>query len=298
MNVREILQTHSQSTTLRELEAKGRSRVRVINANQIAELIEASVRRTLAQAETPDDLKALVERSKAEFFEMQRQRDTERKAREEGLRQLEEAKDELVALATEVEKLRETEGAKTTRIGELEHQLSCEKGRVEEARRLVEMLTRERDVARQAEQEARAAASAVKAAPSPESTEMLSRLAAEVARLNERMNATPPPAAPAPAPAATAESQALATRLDALSQGIADRLEKFGRTIGVSSAVDAQEVKYDALFNKQDSFESNLNTLEVKERQGSGIRGALDRMKRMRLSGKDEPDAAGDAAKK
>ncbi len=284
INVREVLHTHSQSTTLKELEARGRARVRVINANQIAELIEESVRATIARAGGDENLLELIEKSKTEFKEIVRQRDLEREAREEGLRQLEAARSDMEKLAGEVARFREAETEQRERISVVDRELAIEKVRLEETRRLVDALGRERDAARAAEAEARAAAAAVQARPSTESTELLSKLAAEVARLSERIDAAPA-TAPAGSGADSAENAALHQRLETLSSGISEKLEKFGRSIGVSSAVEVDGPKYDALFEKVDSLESNMGTVEVKQRKGSGIGGVLERMKKMRLRG-------------
>ncbi|HKE00448.1 MAG TPA: hypothetical protein VKE69_05520, partial [Planctomycetota bacterium] len=169
INVREVLNAHSYSTTLRELEAKGRAKVRVINAKEIADLIEQAVRHTIAKAQDGDGLKALVEKSKVEFAELKRQRDAEKAAREGGLLELAEAKKELSSMREEFQRLRQAEV-----------ELATEKGRVEESRRLIEALSKERD-------EARAAATG--ASPSGAANELLEKLASEVAKLQQKMDA-------------------------------------------------------------------------------------------------------------
>ncbi|MBI3818607.1 MAG: hypothetical protein HY286_07955 [Planctomycetes bacterium] len=280
INVREVLQNHSQSTTLQELEARGRSKVRVINASEVARLIEESVRQTIAKAQEGDGMRELVEKSKAEFIELKRQRDAEQAAREEGLRQLEAATQELNALRAETGKYAGASREMQQKCAELDGAAASERVRVEELRKLVDILQKERDVARESEREARAAAQAAHAQTPPDQSELLSSLAAQVARLTEKMNA---PAAPAPAAAPPAEMQALEARLEKLSSGISDRLEKFGLSIGVSGAVQADHVQYDKIFNNNEKLESNVEHLDVKERKASGIGGALERIKKMKL---------------
>jgi hypothetical protein len=123
--------------------------------------------------------------------------------------------------------------------------------------------------------------------------DVLAKLADQVAKLGEKLERSPlAPGQPAAA-MPTADMGALQQRLDAMTNGIAERLEKFGRSVGVSSAVDAPEVKLDAIFNKNDKLENNLGSVEIKKQKGSGIGGALDRMKKMRLNPtpKDEKGA-------
>lgn len=279
LNVREVLQNHSQSTTLEELESRGRSRVRVINAAEIARLIEESVRHTIAQAQEGDGLRQLVERSKAEFTELKRQKDAEQAAREDGLRQLETAKSELTEMRGELTKLSGAHGELLQKSSVAEGELSAERARVEELRKLIEVLTKERDLARDAEREARAA-SKEQAPAAPAHNELLTALAAQVAKLTEKMNA---PAAPVAASAPTPEMTALETRLEKLSSGISDRLERFGLSIGVSGAVSAENVNYEKIFTQTEKLESNVEHLEVKQRKAAGIGDALERMKKMKL---------------
>src|SRR5262245_30589043 len=102
LNVREVIESHSQATTLRELEAKGRSKVRVINASEIAKRVEDSVRQTIAKANGNEGMQALIEKSKAEFRELKRQRDDEVTARENGKRELEKAQGDLRQLHQQI----------------------------------------------------------------------------------------------------------------------------------------------------------------------------------------------------
>lgn len=253
INVREVLHAHSYATTVRDLEARGRAKVRVINATEIANLIEQSVKQALAKAEEGDGLKSLVDKSKAEFADLKKQREADRVAREEGQRQLEQARGDLAEMRT-----------------------------------LVESLRKERD-------EARAAMTPGK--PAGASGEVLERLAHEVAMLHDRIAAQPAGGVQVQVPvAATLDTTALNAHLEKLSRGIEDRLDKFGRSMGVSTAVEATEVKYDALFNKQETLESNVSTVDVKERKGAGIGGVLDRMKRMRMGAPKQEEGSGDGA--
>ena len=272
INVREVLHSHSYATTVRDLEAKGRAKVRVINAAEIANLIEQSVRQAFAKAEEGDGLKALVDKSKAEFSDLRKQRELDRVAREEGAKQLEQARTDLTQMRSQIEPLK-------TRIAELEKALESERSG----------------------KHGSSASGAAGSAPAGASSEVLERLAREVALLHDKMATQQQAPVQVQVPvAATLDTTALSSSLEKLSKGIEERLEKFGRSMGVSSAVEVGEVQYDKLFSSQQKLESNVSTVDIKERKGAGIGGVLDRMKKMRLGGgtpKPE-EGSGDGAPK
>jgi len=267
INVREVLHSHSYATTVRDLEAKGRAKVRVINAAEIANLIEQSVRQAFAKAEEGDGLKALVDKSKAEFSDLRKQRELDRVAREEGARQLEQARTDLTQMRSQIEPLK-------SRIAELEKSLETERAKT---------------------------GGSAHGAPAGASSEVLERLAREVAMLHDKMATQPQAPVQVQVPvAATLDTSALSNSLEKLSRGIEERLEKFGRSMGVSSAVEVGEVQYDKLFSTQQKLESNVSTVDIKERKGAGIGGVLDRMKKMRLgsSAPKPEEGSGDGAPK
>lgn len=283
INVREVLQNHSTSTTLQELEAKGRSKVRVINANEISRLIELAIQQAIAQSGGGEEgLAELVERSKIEFAELKRQRDAEIRGREEGLAQLAAAQLELSQMREKLDDLALMERESLAKHAGKDNELSGERARVAELRNLCDILTKERDLARDAERAARNAADLARAAQPPQNTELLTELAAQVAKLTEKIDREPV-AAVASAPAPPQDLQKLEARLEQMSTGISDRLERFGRSMGVSSAVEAENVNYTGIFNNNEKLESNVEALEVKERKSAGINDALERMKKLKL---------------
>jgi chromosome segregation ATPase len=287
INVREVLETHSQATTLRELEAKGRSKVRVINAAEITRLIEEAVRQTIAGSSGKENMQELIEKSKAEFRDLKRQRDTEHEAREAGVKQLDSARGELTQLGKEVEQLRNSNKQAASHATELEGLLTKEKQRSGELQTLVSALTKERDLARQAEKELRSNPAAAVAEPGTQN-EMLAKLAQTVEKLSEKIDKNPASAIPA-SPVAGQDLDKMHSKLEALSSGIADRLDKFSKSLangnpgGGSGLVEAQAVRYDKIFEGQEKLESNFKNVEVKQEKGKGIGGTLDRMKKLRL---------------
>jgi hypothetical protein len=83
------------------------------------------------------------------------------------------------------------------------------------------------------------------------------------------------------------EATGLAAALDKISANLNDRLDKFGRKMGVSSAVEGSEVKYDALFKDDDDtkLESNMGDVQAKKKTGGGIAGNLAKLKKLKGDG-------------
>lgn len=80
------------------------------------------------------------------------------------------------------------------------------------------------------------------------------------------------------------DSGNIADALDKISTSLNNRLEKFGRKMGISSAVEGQEVKYDSLFkdDHEDELESNMGDVQVKKKTSGGIAGNLERLKKLK----------------
>jgi hypothetical protein len=99
----------------------------------------------------------------------------------------------------------------------------------------------------------------------------------------------PPPAvgtavAPPAAQSAPSGTDPLTAALEKLTASMTDRLEQMGRKMGISGAVEADSVSLDGLFADLDEqkFESNLDSLEVKQRQSGGIAANLARLKKLK----------------
>lgn len=78
----------------------------------------------------------------------------------------------------------------------------------------------------------------------------------------------------------------LTNAIDKLSSSLNERLERFGRKMGVSSAVEAGPVKLDGLFRNDDvKLESNIDAIEVKQKKGGDIAANLERLKKLKGGG-------------
>ncbi len=235
LEVKEALQARSTSTSLDELRQQGRSRVRVIRAEHIAEMIAEAVQRAVSASGLvgPEEVERLVADSRREFQDVHRERQRE---------------------AERAQQMRE-------RVEELEHELDVAQSRVAEL---------EREVA------------SADGGPSSADGATVARLMQEVAALKATMHPQPVvQAAPAP------NTDALAAALDKIAGSLNDRLDSFGRKMGISSAVDASEVNFDGLFKHNDEakIESNMDTVQLKQKSGGGIAANLEKLRKLKGGG-------------
>jgi hypothetical protein len=224
LEVKEALQARSTSTSLDELRQQGRSRVRVIRAEHIAEMIAEAVQRAVSASGLvgPEEVERLVADSRREAERAQQMRE---------------------------------------RVEELEHELDVAQSRVAEL---------EREVA------------SADGGPSSADGATVARLMQEVAALKATMHPQPVvQAAPAP------NTDALAAALDKIAGSLNDRLDSFGRKMGISSAVDASEVNFDGLFKHNDEakIESNMDTVQLKQKSGGGIAANLEKLRKLKGGG-------------
>jgi len=330
INVREVLQQNSYTTTVDELRNRGKSRVRVINAEQISSLIEEAVNRVVATSSGMgrDDVKKLVERSREEFKRLLAEREKELSEHRERVQQLDQSRENLAKTTAEAERLRIVEmelrrqnEAMSSQLTELRVAAKTGKGLAEvdlaEMERLrkneaaaqkereslqaqVAELRRAEAEMRRAETEARkekeallqqikeltrevhelAAGKKAEPAPaavSPEMVEVLRSLASEVASVKAGLKEV----ASRPAETAGAD-KAVTDRMEEITKALTDKMEKIGKKVGVSAGAEDQEVVLDNIFAGQEALESNIQDVEVKERKGTGISGAIERIKSLR----------------
>jgi hypothetical protein len=176
--------------------------------------------------------------------------------------------------------LRERE-AEQTRAREVEEQLQA-------AQQELETLRQQLDGAPAASPGAAAAASAGTA---PMSADVMAMMMNEIATLKASMlhkNGAP-----------AGDSSGLADTLEKIAGSLNDRLDQFGKKIGISSAVEADAVHFDALFSKHDAapIESNMDAIEVKQKTGGGIAANLERLKKLKGGGQPDSEKAQGARK-
>lgn len=93
-------------------------------------------------------------------------------------------------------------------------------------------------------------------------------------------------AAPVAAQGGVPASGDLTAALDKMASTLNERLDTFGKKMGISSAVEAGDVNLEALFNADtEDFESNMDDVEVKQKTGRGIAANLERLKKLKGGG-------------
>lgn len=92
--------------------------------------------------------------------------------------------------------------------------------------------------------------------------------------------------APAMAQGGAPMSGDLSAALDKMASTLNERLDKFGKKMGISSAVEGADVNLEGLFKDDTAdLESNMDDVTVKQRTGRGIAANLERLKKLKGGG-------------
>lgn len=113
------------------------------------------------------------------------------------------------------------------------------------------------------------------------SSDLLMSMMQEMANLKASLMHQQSQPTSAPAPAAGGDFSAA---IEKLAGTLNERLEKFGKKMGISAAVDnSAPVDFSGLFRDGDkSLESNMDNIEVKQKAGGGIAANLARLKKLK----------------
>jgi DNA mismatch repair ATPase MutL len=246
------LEATAKQKSIDDLKAKGKTKVKVIRAKDIANLIQQAVERALQDSDMlpQGQVDELVEKSKAEF------RDLQRKWQQH--EQTDHDKDH------EIQVLK-------SQLAEAQQSLS------------VALAAAQSAPAAAAPAAAPAAADPAQAAPAgiDPNTMMLKMM-------EQLMDLKTQAAAPVQAPQGGGSSEdALASKLDAIVGSLDKKLESFGKKMGVSAASDTGEVDLGNLFDSSldVEMESNMDTVELEKRESGGIAANLARIKKMKDGG-------------
>jgi len=234
----EALAARSKSTSLGELAGRGRERVNVIRASDIAGMITETVHRVVEDAGSlsEQDRASLVEHCKHEFHKVSSAR------KEEALH--------LRALQTELSQVRTQLAQEHARTLELEESLE--------------------------------AAQQQPAGYDPEAAELMQQMMSDMAEMKASMTQHAKEVVPDTTDLGSIEGMDEA--LDKIASSLDQRLDQFGRKMGISSAVETHEIKLDSLFgdDEQLELESNIEDLQLKKNTGAGIAGNLERLKKLK----------------
>jgi hypothetical protein len=266
--IKEALSARSRTATLDELRSEGKKRVRLIRAEHVATMIREAVHTTIEHSGlvAPADVEKLVDKSRQEFRSILKEREAE----------LQRAHDNEEALAQREQEL----GELRQRLADTDAALTAARARLERLETAVH---------------AAPVATAVPAyvhvpMPAPAaagpSNELLLSLMHEMANMKASM--MHPQAAPASAAApAAAPGTDVSAAIEKLAGSLNDRLEKLGKKMGVSAAVDSdQPVDFSGMFKDTGKeLESNIENIEVKQKAGGGIAANLARLKKLKGGG-------------
>jgi hypothetical protein len=279
--VKEALSARSHTTTLSELASRGRKRVRVIKADDVAAMIAEAVNTAVAASNLiePAEVEQLVARSRSEFQNLLAEREREVTKAREMLVELDTLRDELKRARAEqseaADAARRAIDERDRARAQLLDTVRARDGAQTELRQAISAHAAE------IERLAKEPPSPVPAMASPVGTELVYKMMTEIAELKASRSAS---GAAAAVPLAAAAGVDVAGAIEKLAGTLNERLESFGRKIGVSSAVEADQVNLDALFKHgQDTqLESNMDSIEVKAQTGGGIAANLARLKKLK----------------
>lgn len=264
--IKDALSARSRTATLDQLRSEGRRRVRLISAKHIAQMISEAVHVAIEHSALldPKEVDHLIEKSRKEFKRILREREQELQQAREAGEQLEQKEHELVEIKT--------------RFSKLSKSLASTRAELEQTSNELEAL---RELPAPAQPEA--VAPAVSAQPTM-SNDMMMSVVQELASLKATMQAQQAQlAAPVAAPA-----QDFSAAFEKLSGALNDRLEKLGRKMGVSSAVESDSpVDLGSMFNdeQQVELESNMDNIKVKTKSAGGIAANLAKLKKLKGGG-------------
>jgi len=270
-DIKEALSARSRTATLDELRNEGRRRVRVIRAEHIAVMVSEAVNAAIEQSGlvAPAEVTRLVEKSQKEFKAILKEREQE------------------------VERAREVEN----RLAERESEFTALQHKYEAASRALAEAQEELSQLREQRPAAPVIAMPGLTAPTtgvtpatvggnPPTGDLLLTMVQEMANLKanlmQRDAQERAPVAPAAAAPAAVDFTAA---IEKLAGSLNDRIEKIGKKMGVSAAVESDApLDFGNLFKDDGgkTLESNMDNIEVKQKSGGGIAANLARLKKLK----------------
>ena len=255
-DIKQALSARSRTATLDELRNEGRKRVRLIRAEHVAAMISEAVNVAVEQSGlvAPAEVSRLVEKSRQEFRSILKEREQEVQRAHDVEETLAERETELADLKRQLGELGET-------LAKTQEQLAQVRGSVTEP----------------------AAAPGPGASPGA-SGDLVMSLVQEMANLKANLMHRE---AQERAPAAAAPAADFSAAIEKLAGSLNDRIEKIGKKMGVSAAVESDApLDFGGLFKDSDkSLESNMDNIEVKQKAGGGIAANLARLKKLKGGG-------------
>ena len=276
------IEAKSRQTSIDDLAKRGKKRVRVIRAKDIALMVEEAIERAVASSDwvPPEQVEELKREAAEEFASVKKESAEEAKLARERDEEIARLREEIEALQLgELETTEKLESAQQSvdTAAEFERELA-------EARSLAEERHAEIEALRQAMGEQGAELTAVRR----RHEELCGELGTAQSQVSELENliATEAVSPGGEAPADAAPASAMEEDLAAIVGSLDDRLDKLGRKMGVTSAVES-DIDYSTLVNStmaedEPDLESNMDAVDIEKREGAGIEANLARMKKLR----------------
>ena len=261
--IKEALSARSRTATLDELRNEGRKRVRLIRAEHVAQMISEAVHAAIEHSGLlgQDEVDMLIEKSRTEFKSILREREQELQSARETEEQLEQKDHELTELKS--------------RFGELTRSLASTRAELEQVRN-------ELEAARELPPPSTPAAAPAAPQQAAMPPEMMMSMMQELANLKASLAQQQPTAQPQQA------APDFSAALDKLAGTLNDRLENFGKKMGISAAVGGDgPVDFGGMFKDDDDskLESNMENIQVKQKAAGGIAANLAKLKKLKGGG-------------
>jgi len=258
--IKQALAERSRTASIDDLRTEGRRQVRIVRTEQVVAMIAEAVQAAVENSGmlTQQQVDELLRQTRSEFQEALRRRSDEANAAEELRSELLQREDALRQLRAEVLSLRQALDQTQQDLDEARSELSAP--RADDG-------AFSQDVASEPDfgeiVEPRTPPPAAPAAPRAEQPAQ-------------------PQVAPAPSQPATGQPD-FSAALEKLAGTLNDRLEQIGRKMGISTAVEADSVNLEGLFRDDGKqIESNIDSVEAKQKSGGGIAANLERLKKLK----------------
>lgn len=255
--IKEQLSARSRTATLDELANEGRKRVRLIRAEHIAQMVSEAVHAAVEESGLldRDAVDALVEKSRAEFRTVLREREQELEVARENEAQLEASERDFEALQARFQSL-------TQELALANSELQAVRDELENAQRA-----------------AQAAAEEQPGVPADVMRSMIQELAEVKASVAQQA---------APGQESPQGGADLTAAFDKLAGALNDRLDSFGKKMGISAAVGGDApVDLGSVFESggDADLESNMDNIKVKQKAAGGIAANLAKLKKLKGGG-------------
>ena len=249
--IKEQLSARSRTATLDQLASEGRRRVRLIRAEHVAQMIREAVHAAVEGSGLlePAQVEALVAQSRQDFQAALREREQELEGARRKEAELEASERELADLKA--------------RFSELTQKLTTARAELQQAQD-------ELDAARESQPSEQAAVSADQLTP------LVQELAELKASIAHQQAASPP------GPQGAADFEAA---MNKLAGSLNERLDTFGKKMGVSAAVGGDNpVDLGGMFREDidKDLESNMQNIQPKQKAAGGIAGNLAKLKKLK----------------